>query len=939
MEAEALFNPFPGLRSFEPEEDHLFFGREKQIDELLRRLRSSRFLCVLGTSGCGKSSLVRCGLIPALHGGFMVKAGSGWRVAVFRPGENPLRNLAAALNEPDALGSEGDAAATNGVLLEVTLRRSTLGLVEALRQAQIPPTENLLVIVDQFEELFRFRQGCQNENLRDEAVAFVKLLLEATQQDEVPIFVVLTMRSDFIGECMEYPGLPEAVNAGLYLVSRMTREELRSAITGPVAVGGGKIAPRLVLRLLNEIGDDQDQLPVLQHALMRTWDHWQHGGHLSEPIDVEDYEAIGTMSDALSKHAEEAYEETGPKMSRQRLITERMFKALTDTFTDQRGVRRPTSVRDLAAISDALDPEVIQIVEIFRQRGRCFLMPPAQVPLDSRSMIDISHESLMRCWRTLISWAEEERTSAEFYMRLSKDTAYYEEGIGGLWRDPELEFGLHWWVENDPTRAWAERYDGSFMHVVEFLDRSKKERDRLAAAQEYERKKKLRQAQWAAGILGTLLLGFVYLAYVAFRDSGRARANLAEARTAVDEMLLTAGSQTAPEAEAADVPQMMAFRKELVSKAQTFYLDLAHKDSGDAGVRAGMAQAHSRLGDIDRLLNQGAEAATEYNEAIQDYTSLAKQYPANPEYPEALGYAYNFLGETLHPQPSSASDAEKAYGNALQIQQELVNKNQGNAVYQQELARTYYNRGILRHDTNQPNDSESDFNEAIQLLAPLAQKSTDPSTLQELARVYNNLGVLLNEKNQKPQAATNFEEAIAIDEGLVKKKPEDRENKLELATYYNNFAMLLLDEKQVDMKQVDMAKQYSLQTLDLFEDLAAPSPTLSIDLAKVHTLRARLLENHDPKEAQADTQKSMEILEKLKKNQDSLNLPEIQGVFRDLGYTYVQLADRSLKSGSRTEAQADLDNLSRLIPEVSEQDRTALNQIYQQLHDKMIKPN
>ena len=102
----------------------------------------------------------------------------------------------------------------------------------------------------------------------------MKLLLEATSQQDVPIYVVITMRSDFIGDCMEYHGLPEAINASQYLVPRMTRDELRAAITGPVAVGGGEIAPRLVLRLLNDVGDDQDQLPVLQHALMRTWDYW-----------------------------------------------------------------------------------------------------------------------------------------------------------------------------------------------------------------------------------------------------------------------------------------------------------------------------------------------------------------------------------------------------------------------------------------------------------------------------------------------------------------------------------------------------------------------------------------------------------------------------------------------------------------------------------------
>ena len=109
MEPIPPSNPFPGLRPFEADEDHLFFGREKEIDDLLRRLGSHRFLSVIGTSGCGKSSLVRSGLIPSLHSGVMVKAGSSWRIAVMRPGEDPIGHLAAALDHPDVLGQGGAA--------------------------------------------------------------------------------------------------------------------------------------------------------------------------------------------------------------------------------------------------------------------------------------------------------------------------------------------------------------------------------------------------------------------------------------------------------------------------------------------------------------------------------------------------------------------------------------------------------------------------------------------------------------------------------------------------------------------------------------------------------------------------------------------------------------------------------------------------------------
>src|SRR5512139_2687381 len=136
----ASSNPFPGLRSFEPDEDHLFFGRESRIDELLTRLRQSRFLSVVGTSGSGKSSLVRSGLIPSLYSGFMTRAGSSWRVAILRPGDDPIGNLATALNDPNVLGAEegSDLADTNRSLIEATLHRSTLGLAECVRQARVP---------------------------------------------------------------------------------------------------------------------------------------------------------------------------------------------------------------------------------------------------------------------------------------------------------------------------------------------------------------------------------------------------------------------------------------------------------------------------------------------------------------------------------------------------------------------------------------------------------------------------------------------------------------------------------------------------------------------------------------------------------------------------------------------------------------------------------
>lgn len=920
-----MFNPFPGLRPFDPEEDHLFFGREKEIDALLRRLRSTRFLSVVGSSGSGKSSLVRSGLIASLYSGFMVGAGSSWRVAKSRPSDDPIGNLAASLNAADVLGTEGELASTNRVLLEATLRRGTLGLVDAVRQARIPGDQNVLVVVDQFEDLFRFNRSRHVENSKDEATAFVKLLLQATQQDEIPIYVVLTMRSDFIGDCMEFTGLPEAVNAGQHLIPRMTRAELRLAITGPVAVGGGEITPRLVLRLLNDLGDDQDQLPVLQHALMRTWDHWERHREPGEPIDIAHYEAVGTLRQALSLHAEEAYQETGSGVRSH--IAERMFKALTDTFSDPRGVRRPTSVAQIAAISEVSEPEVIDVIEIFRRPGRSFLTPPANVALHSASAIDLSHESLMRCWNRLSEWAVEESRSARIYHRLSQAARWFDEGTAGLWRDPELGLGLQWRERNRPTAAWADEYDSSFVRAIKFLDDSERERNRIAAERERERKRTLAQYQWAAGLLAMLLVIVGWLAYVARAENARAERNLQLAGNAVDEMLSSAGRQQARVAE--DVPQMEEFRRELLDKARNFYTIFTTQKPDNEQLRHEMARAHFRLGDIYRLLQQPDEAVKEYTEAATQFESLARDYPGIATYRGALAGTYNWLGETLRTLPETRVDADAAYANALRLQQEIVREHPGNAEYPRELARTHYNRGILRYSAGNVADSEADFNAAIRLLRPLAEKETDAAASQELARALNNLGNLLRSQDRMEEAKELYDSAVAYHERLTQKEPANREYQQELATFNNNLAMLLLDQLQIDQ-----AQERNRQALNLLEELARPALSLGMELANVHNLRCQMMGSREPREAETECQQSLDILNQLAKTEAVRNRPEFQRLSRDLGYNYLDLA-RHVRASDPALAHRALTHLSSLLQNIGEPDRSSLTNSHRQLRQQI----
>jgi hypothetical protein len=467
MDTRARTNPFPGLRPFMQEEADLFVGRDKQSDELVRRLAGRRFLAVVGTSGSGKSSLVRAGLLPSLEGGFMAEAGAHWRMAILRPQDDPIGFLARAIVETGALAHLDLAQSAAEGVVETTLRRSGLGLVEATRLARLAPHENLLILVDQFEELFRFADLARQRGAGDEAPAFVKLLLEAARQTEVPAYVVITMRSDFLGDCARFRDLPEAISDSQYLIPRLTRDELRAAITGATSVRGGRIAPSLVQRLLNDVGDDMDQLPVLQHALMRAWDHWERGDPDGHPIEPSDLEAIGGMPEALSRHADEAFGSLASE--RERKIAERLFKCLTERGSDNRELRRPTPLSRIGEIANADPAEVISVIDVFRAPGRSFLMPPHGVALEGGSVIDISHESLIRQWGRLRSWVEEEAESRATYLRLVEAARPRGAGRAGLWGEPDLTFARQWQEREAPNAAWAERYGPGFEDAGAFL--------------------------------------------------------------------------------------------------------------------------------------------------------------------------------------------------------------------------------------------------------------------------------------------------------------------------------------------------------------------------------------------------------------------------------------------------------------------------------------
>jgi Novel STAND NTPase 1 len=358
-------NPFVGLRPFDIDDADLFFGRNKQTYELLRRLHTLHFVAVLGPSGCGKSSLIRAGVLAALRDGYLADDGP-WTIAMLEPGVDPLAAWTFRLSPLLKPGYTADALLTNPA--------------DALDTSRGP----LVILVDQFEDLFRY--GSRSDK-RGDVQQFIDAML-ATGRADARIYLILTMRSEYLPDCAVYADLAAAINEGLYLVPRMDREQMKQAIVGQVRKGGAAIATELVDRLLDDAASEDDSLPVLQHALMQIWPKRQRW----EPMGMDLYPASGGLATFLDQHAEAVYSTLTPE---QKDAAQALFRAITDMAADGRPARRPLPFQKVVEETGRPAEPLKTVVDAFTREG--FL----RVRDEKLTTIDITHEAIARQWRRL----------------------------------------------------------------------------------------------------------------------------------------------------------------------------------------------------------------------------------------------------------------------------------------------------------------------------------------------------------------------------------------------------------------------------------------------------------------------------------------------------------------------------------------------------------
>lgn len=461
--------PYRGLEPFQPEHADWFFGRSRLTETLVGRVTSGSpgMVFAVGSSGSGKSSLLRAGLLPALCGNGRV--GRRWLGLPLTPGSRPTAALAAQLAmvvdvAPDAIEAE--------------FRDHPSQAAQRVRDLVTGP---VLLVVDQFEEVFT----AAGADVAEQG-AFLDALRALTGPENDALRVVAGMRADFYPDALRWPVLASALQDNQVTVGPMTDDELRQAIVEPARLAGVDIESGLVDVLLRDLAPagarhgrlDTGALPLLSHALLATW---EQGGHRT--MSIAHYVATGGIHGAIAKTAETVF--AGLAESEQTLARQ-LFLRLVHVGDNSPDTRRRVQIEELTGGSDS------------RRRDLLGQYVDRRLITADVDGVEISHEALLDSWPRLRDWIDTDRSGLRLHRQLTE--------AARNWADTERDpSALYRGVRLDATVDWVTRQDhrGELNQLEqEFVDASVQ----ATRAERVRERRRTRRLRWLAAALGALLL-------------------------------------------------------------------------------------------------------------------------------------------------------------------------------------------------------------------------------------------------------------------------------------------------------------------------------------------------------------------------------------------------------------------------------------------------
>ncbi|BAY01382.1 WD-40 repeat-containing protein [Anabaena cylindrica PCC 7122] len=384
--------PYRGLFHFGPDDAEFFFGREIFIKELFAATQSRNFIPVLGASGSGKSSVVLAGLVPKLQ-----KAGH-WKFTHFRPGSDPFHALALALVPLYTQNLDATDKIIQARKLSQSLSDREIHLGDVFAQIhQNHPTDQVLLIADQFEEIYTL---CADHKIRHSFLDSLLVSFESSpSQSQYDHVLVATMRADFLGNALGYPPFGDVLKTDIKLISSMNHNELSQVIEKPADKLGVTFEVGLVERILDDVEDEPGNLPLLEFALTELWEQ-RKGKQLTHTA----YQHIGKVQGALARHADQNY---GKLSAAQKEQVRRIFIQLVQPGEVTQDTRRLATKAELGEASWKLVKRLADERLVVTSQNAA-----------NQETVEVVHEALIRNWAELRGWMNADRSFRAWQERL-----------------------------------------------------------------------------------------------------------------------------------------------------------------------------------------------------------------------------------------------------------------------------------------------------------------------------------------------------------------------------------------------------------------------------------------------------------------------------------------------------------------------------------------
>lgn len=546
-EHEHIPNPYKGLRAFQEADAGTFFGREKLTEHLVQRLaeqgEEARFLAVVGPSGSGKSSLVKAGLLPALRQN-RLPGSEQWFIVEMVPGSNPLEELEIALLRIASKANQN---------LNEHLKRDERGLLRALRLILPEDESQLLLVIDQFEEVFTLSDD------EHRISHFLNNLVTALTEPNSRLRLIVTLRADFYDRPLLYPGLSSLIRQRTEVVIPMSPEELERAIVGPAKQVGVNFESSLVTAIVSEVSGHLGALPLLQYGLMELFE--RRNGLL---LTLDAYRAIGGTLGAVARRAESIYTQLNRS---QQDISRQIFLRLITLGENTDDTRRRVLLSELLSIT----PDHQSVRTVLDEYGRSRLLTFDRDPTTRGPTVEVAHEAILREWTRLRGWLETSRNDLRLertLAALAEDWHSANRDVSFLLRGGRLEQFERWYqstslalTENEKSFIDASLQERQVQQVEE--ERRKVEQNRL------EQQARLRLYQLVAALI-VFSLGALVLTVYAFQQNSQAQSARAtsEANAALSQSLaLAANAQSALQSYDSDLALALAFEAVRIPQA------------------------------------------------------------------------------------------------------------------------------------------------------------------------------------------------------------------------------------------------------------------------------------------------------------------------------------------------------------------------------------